>query len=47
MADFVVVPMIPKVANNTHNTLVMMGVRNLISSKKFGYGEREKVEKNG
>ena len=33
--------MVPKGTNNTYNTKVKMGVKELISSQRFGNGERD------
>ena len=34
-----------KAPNNTHNTNMVIGVKDLISSQGFGYGERERLER--
>lgn len=44
---FVVAPMILKAPKNRHNSQLVMGVKDLISSQGIGYGGREKVERMG
>lgn len=44
---FVVAPMILKAPNNRHNSQLIMGVKDMISSQGIGYGRREKVERMG